>query len=107
MLRRFARMAMMGHMDDPHPKCVDADYINFLVASPKAVCCTEAAAVQPGSSDPPAHNAFTRLLHRLEPDPATLRDEARPMVRRDGGLPVLDDSTLNKHAACRSSTTRP
>ena len=90
---------MMGRMYDPKPKCRDTDYIDFLIASPKAFCCTEAAAVQPESPDAPAHDAFTRLLHRLEPDPATLWDEARPMVHRKGGLLVLDDSTLDKHYA--------
>src|SRR4051812_44030700 len=99
MLRRMARMSMMGRMYAPKPKCHDADYIDFLIATPKAFCCTEAAAVQPQSPDPPAHDAFTRLLHRLEPDPATLWVEARPMVHKEGGLLVLDDSTLDKHYA--------
>src|SRR5215210_706242 len=87
---------MMGRMYAPRPKCRAADSIDFLIASPKAFCCTEAAAVQPEAPDPPAHDAFTRLLHRLEPDPATLWDEARPLVHRDGGWLVLDDSTLDK-----------
>src|SRR3954468_20851570 len=99
MLRHAARMSMMGPMYDPKPKGRDTDSIDFLIASPKAFCCTEAAAVQPESSDPPAHDAFTRLLHRLQPAPAALWDEARPMVHRKGGLLVLDDSTLDKHYA--------
>lgn len=99
MLRQAIPPLMMGRMYAPKPKCRDADYIDFLIASPKAFCCTEAAAVQPESPDPPAHDAFTRLLHRLEPDPAALWDEARPMVHRKGGLLVLDDSTLDKHYA--------
>jgi putative transposase len=78
------------------PKCRDTDYIDFLIASPKAFCCTEAAAVQPESPDPPAHDAFTRLLQRLEPDPQTLWQEARPLVHRVAGVLVLDDSTLDK-----------
>jgi DDE superfamily endonuclease len=78
------------------PKCRDTDYIDFLIASPKAFCCTEAAAVQPESPDPPAHDAFTRLLQRLEPDPQTLWQEARPLVHRAAGVLVLDDSTLDK-----------
>ena len=90
---------MMDRMYDPKPKCRDIDYIDFLIATPKAFSCTEAANVQPESPDPPAHDAFTRLLHRLEPDPETLWDEARPMVHRKGGLLVLDDSTLDKHYA--------
>lgn len=78
------------------PKCQPEDYINFLVASPRAVSGTEAARVQPVQEHPPAHDAFTRLLHRLEPDPATLWVEAAPPVRRGAGVLVLDDSTLDK-----------
>src|SRR3954454_11304974 len=78
------------------PKCDATDYINFLVASPRVVSGTEAARVQPDRDDPPAHDAFTRLLHRLEPDPETLWAEAAPHVRRDRGVLVLDDSTLDK-----------
>jgi putative transposase len=55
--------------------------------------------VQPESPDPPAHDAFIRLLPRLEPDPASLREEARPLVHREGRLLILDDSTLEKHHA--------
>jgi len=78
------------------PKCQPEDYINFLVASPRAVSGTEAARAQPARDAPPAHDAFTRLLHRLEPDPATLWAEAAPQVRRRQGVLVLDDSTLDK-----------
>ncbi len=78
------------------PKCQPEDYINFLVASPRAVSGMEAARVQPDQDAPPAHDAFTRLLHRLEPDPATLWAEAAPQVQRDRGVLVLDDSTLDK-----------
>ena len=89
----------MGRMYAPKPKCVDTDYIDFLIATPKAFCCTEAAAVQPESLDAPAHDAFTRLLHRLEPDPTKLWEEARPLVQTSRGLLVLDDSTLDKFYA--------
>ena len=77
-------------------KCRDVDYIDFMIASPKHFSCTEAAKVQPEATDPPAHDAFTRLLHRLEPDPEALWREARPLVERTGGLLVIDDSTLDK-----------
>src|SRR3954451_15504165 len=73
-------------------KCRDTDYIDFLIASPKLFSCTEAPRVQPEPIDPPAHDAFTRLLHRLEPDPETLWREARPWC--------------TAKAACWSSTTR-
>jgi putative transposase len=78
------------------PKCTADAYIDFLVASPEAVSGTEAARVQPAGVDPPAHDAFTRLLHRLDPDPAALWAEAAPLVQRDHGILVLDDSTLDK-----------
>jgi hypothetical protein len=92
-------MPITVHMYQPVPKCRDFDYIDFFIASPKAFCCKEAAKVQPESPDAPAHDAFTRLLHRLEPDPAALWIEAQPMVQLVGGLLVLDDSTLDKHYA--------
>jgi len=78
------------------PKCQPEDDSNFLVASPRVVSGTEAARVQPAQDDPPAHDAFTRLLHRLEPDPVTLWAEAAAQVRRGAGVLVLDDSTLDK-----------
>jgi putative transposase len=80
-------------------KCHDTDYIDFLIASPRNFSCSEAAKVQPQSGQPPAHDAFTRLLHRIEPDPETLWAEARPMVHTKGGMLVIDDSTLDKHYA--------
>jgi putative transposase len=77
-------------------KCHDTDYIDFLIASPKTFSCTEAATVQPPAPDAPSHDAFTRLLLRIEPDPEALWQEARPLVHRAGGRLVLDDSTLDK-----------
>jgi putative transposase len=79
-----------------HAKCQDIEYINFLIASPLAVTCTEAAKVAPSDRNPPAHDAFNRLLYRLEPDSETLWLEAQPLVHRGGGVLVLDDSTLDK-----------
>jgi putative transposase len=77
-------------------RCRATDYIDFLIASPRSFTCTEAASVQPESRQPPAHDAFTRLLHRLEPDPETLWREARPLVHTQGDVLVVDDSTLDK-----------
>jgi putative transposase len=94
MLRDLFIASMMDYMC--LPKCQDVDYIDFLVATPAAFSCTEAAAVQPLSPIAPAHDAFTRLLQRLEPDPETLWCEAQTMVDRDAGVLVLDDSTLDK-----------
>jgi hypothetical protein len=35
------------------PRCTDTDYIDFLVATPRAVSCAEAARVQPRRADAP------------------------------------------------------
>ncbi len=60
------------------PKVTDEDYIQFLIATPKVCSATEAARVQAEEVQAPAHDAFTRLLHRLEPDALTLWAEAAP-----------------------------
>ncbi|CAK0760879.1 hypothetical protein CCP3SC5AM1_2920003 [Gammaproteobacteria bacterium] len=51
-----------------HPKCSAYDYIQFLIATPRNYSCTEAAKVSPIINAPPAHDAFTRLLSRKEPN---------------------------------------
>jgi putative transposase len=71
------------------PKCSDDDYINFVIASPREVTATETAKVQGDEEQAPAHDAFTRLLHRLEPDAATLWAEARTQVSLTQGILVL------------------
>ena len=78
------------------PKVTDEDYINFIIATPRDVTATEAERVQPESKDAPAHDAFTRLLSRLDPDAETLWTEARPQIDVQTGILVLDDSTLEK-----------
>jgi putative transposase len=78
------------------PKCQAEDYIDFLIATPKVCTATEAARVQPEQPRPPAHDAFTRLLQRLEPDPESLWQEAEPQVNRAAGALIVDDSTLDK-----------
>ena len=82
-------------------KCRDSDYIDFLIASPEAVSCTEAARVQEPSPEAPAHDSFTRLLNRIEPDPEALWEEARSLVELAGGVLVIDDATLDKPHARR------
>jgi putative transposase len=72
------------------------DYIQFLIASPAQYSCVEAARVTPTEHDPPAHDAYNRLLTRLEPQPETLWQEARSQVAFDDGVLILDDSTLDK-----------
>jgi putative transposase len=78
------------------PKVHPHDYIDFLIATPKVCSATEAARVQPDQPDPPAHDAFTRLLTRLEPDPDTLWQESQNQLDRTTGILVVDDSTLDK-----------
>jgi putative transposase len=78
------------------PKVTDLDYINFLLAAPRVVWCTEAARVQPDEPRRAAHDALTRLLQRLEPDTTPLWREAEQYVDRYSGLLIADDSTLDK-----------
>jgi putative transposase len=78
------------------PRVRPEDYIDFLIATPKAATATEAARVQPDAPHAPAHDAFTRLLRRLEPDPEELWLEAKPQVDLAGGVLVLDDTVLDK-----------
>jgi hypothetical protein len=83
------------------PRVRPEDYIDFLIATPKAASAVEAAAVQPARPGAPAHDAFTRLLQRLEPDPETLWQEAKGQVDLAGGVLVLDDTVLDKPHARR------
>ena len=78
------------------PKVNETDYIDFLVATPKVCSAVEAARVSAPETSPPAHDAFTRLLYRLEPSAEGLWEEAEHQVQRRGGILVVDDSTLDK-----------
>lgn len=78
------------------PRVTAEDYAQFLPATPKASTCTEAARVQPDGPAPPAHDAFTRLLHRLEPEPAELWAEVAPLIDPTAGVLVVDGTTLDK-----------
>lgn len=73
-----------------------ADYIDFLIGSPAVVSATEAARVQPDRPEAPAHDSFTRLLLRLEPDPDTLAREIGSAVawRRPNALQLVLDASL-------------
>ena len=77
-------------------KCTEYDYINFVIATPSAYSCTEAARVQPPDDNPPAHDSLNRLLYRLPADSEALWGEAAPCVNTDRGVLVIDDSTLDK-----------
>src|SRR3954469_18740041 len=78
------------------PRVQAEDYIDFLIATPKAASAVEAARVQPARPRCPAHDAFTRLLHRLEPDPVTLWQEAKAQAALEGGILVIDNGPLEK-----------
>ena len=77
------------------PKVSAVEFIDFLIASPTQATATEAQRTQPDSPDPAAHDAYTRLLHRLEPDSEALWVEVQPEVRRATGVLVLDDTVLD------------
>ena len=77
-------------------KVNEYDYINFLIATSKHFSGLEASKVQPNTEDPPAHDAFNRLLYRLKPSASELWEEAEAQVNRLKGLLILDDSTLDK-----------
>ncbi len=83
------------------PKVTDLDYINFLVAAPRVVSCTEAARVQPDGPRRAAHDALTRLLRRLEPDTTPLWREAEQLIDRQTGVLIIDDTTLDKPYATK------
>jgi putative transposase len=78
------------------PKVREVDYIQFLIAAQRVYTCTEAAQCAPNSAQPPAHDAFVRLLHRQPPDTAALWHEVAPYVPPSCGLLILDDTTLDK-----------
>jgi hypothetical protein len=78
------------------PKCQDIDYIDFIIATPRQITATEAARVQPEKENACAHDAFTRLLQRLEPDANQVWLEAKTQIELGTGILVIDDSTLDK-----------
>lgn len=79
------------------PRCDALDYIQFLVAAQTVFSNTEAARCDPRpEAARPAHDAYTRLLQRHPPDSAGLWQEVAGCIRRNGGMLIVDDSTLDK-----------
>lgn len=78
------------------PKCDDLDYINFLIAAQKVFSNVEAAKTHPAENHAPAHDAYTRLLQRMPPDSQQLWHEVAPLIAREHGVLVIDDTTLDK-----------
>lgn len=89
------------------PRATDRDYIDFLIGTPREASACEAARVQPPDPTAPAHDAFTRLLARLEPDPEALWQEVRPHVRRGDSILVVDDTVLDKPYAHKMGLVGP
>ncbi len=83
------------------PRVTAEEYINFLVATPRQATATEAARCQPAVPGRASHDAFTRLLDRLEPDADELWREVQSQIQRDDGYLIVDDSVLDKPYARR------
>jgi hypothetical protein len=82
------------------PKCDELDYIHFLLAAQKVFSNTEAARCHPEAGNGgPAHDAYTRLLHRCQADGEALWQEVKGCVSLLGGMLIIDDSTLDKFYA--------
>lgn len=82
------------------PKADELDDIHFLIAAQKVFTCTEAARSAPESLDPPAHDAFTRLLRREPPDTDALWGDA--LDRAGCGEKVSGRATLSAVSNCVS-----
>lgn len=82
-LRNFRRVGRVTRLSPP--KVTAVQFIDFLIATPSQATATEAQRTQPETADPAAHDASTRLLHRLEPDSDALWLEVQPEVRRTSG----------------------
>ena len=77
-------------------KVTSTEYMDFLIAMPRNASAMEAERSQPACAQGTAHDAYTRLLQRLEPDSTTLWAEVQAEVLGCEGLLVLDDSVLDK-----------
>lgn len=77
-------------------KVSEYDYIDFLIGTQQVYSCTEAERVNPEEENGPAHDAYTRQLHRLFPTTERLWGEAREQVDLSKGSLIVDDSTLDK-----------
>jgi putative transposase len=75
-------------------KIKEQDYIDFMVATQASYSCLEAGRVRGAGAA--AHDAYSRLLQRLEPDAGALWQESEAQVAKHKGMLVLDDTTLDK-----------
>ena len=60
-------------------KVDEYDYIDFLIGTQQVYSCTEAERVNPEEAGP-AHDAYTRQLHRLFPTTDRLWQEAKGQI---------------------------
>ena len=78
------------------PRYSSEEYIQFLIASPKNTTCMEASKCTPDKENQPAHDAINRLLQKQPLNTKALWEESKHLVRKDRGVIVLDDTTLDK-----------
>ena len=74
----------------------EQDYIRFLIASYRMCTCTEAARCIPESRIQAAHDSVNRFLERQSSDTEALWQESLPMIEKDQGFLIIDDTTLDK-----------
>ncbi len=77
-------------------KVTEYDYIDFLIGTQRVYSCPEAERVHPDEEEGPAHDAYTRQLHRLFPTTERLWSEAKEQVDLHKGSLIVDDSPLDK-----------
>ena len=77
-------------------KVIAEDFIDFLAATPVNATAMEAQRNNPAGSGEASHDAYTRLLHRLEPTNDVLWLEVKAEVCLTSGVLVLDDAALDK-----------
>ena len=77
-------------------KCIEFDYINFLIASSRVFSCTEASRCSYIDSNSPAHDSFTRLLLSQPSDTEALWGEVKYLVTPENGFLIIDDTVLDK-----------
>jgi hypothetical protein len=77
-------------------KCIDLDYINFLIASPTVFSCTEAARCYASKTNTPSHDCFTRLLQKQPSDSEPLWAEVKKLISPKKGYLIVDDTVLDK-----------
>ena len=88
---------MMGPMYAPKPKCRDTDYIDFLIATPQGVLLHGGRrACNPNRPTPRPTTPSPGCCTASSPTPRPSGARPSPWSTRDGGVLVLDDSTLDK-----------